>query len=492
MASWIHKPAQDEFVTDSKQMQFTIQRRIRNCLACHQPYIVARATMLDCPTCGGPGRRKFNYMTIFAGRRYGKTMLGAMSCYDEACIPGTIGWACAPTIKALNRFIIPAFQQVIRPEIVKHYNSQFGDLWLKNGSLIHFQTLDNPDDGRGQGLDWCWIDEACILTETHWDTIAPSLAGDTIALCTTTPKSFDWVHDRFWEPAERGDPGFWAMQAHSADSPNPRITPEWLAKQRAQMGDEWYRQEFEADFVNFQGAIYSGTTVTKQVLRDDEDVRVHIPEWPKLNPWRPVYIGVDTGADHPFGAVKIVATDHALIVVEDYLERHRPYIEHAAELKRLAGPNPAYYCINKNERQPMIELARHGVNCQLAENEQLAGTERVKSWLYQGNLYFVESRVPRTVKQMLALRHAEARTDDQHRGKLIVYKRKDELPDCVRYACMGMPILPPDPQVQVARDISHFNTRRQDDIARAQAWEQRKQNKQDPKSLTFDLSNFYG
>ena len=148
-----------------------------------------------------------------------------MSCYDEACIPNTIGWACAPTNNALNRYIIPAFQQVIKQEIVKSYNSQFRELWLKNGSLIHFQTLDNPDDGRGQGLDWLWIDEVCVLSETHWDTIAPSLAGDTVALFTTTPKGLDWVHDRLWEPAEEGRPGFWAMQAHSADSPQPTHNP---------------------------------------------------------------------------------------------------------------------------------------------------------------------------------------------------------------------------------------------------------------------------
>ena len=107
--------------------------------------------------------------------------------------------------------------------------------------------------------------------------------------------------------------------------------------------------------------------------------------------------------------MKIVATDHALVVVEDYLERHKPFIEHAQALKLMAGQHPANWCINKNERQPMIELARHGINCILAENEQLAGTERVKSWLYQKKLFFVESRVQRTIKQMFALKHAEGR-----------------------------------------------------------------------------------
>ena len=68
---------------------------------------------------------------------------------------------------------------------------------------------------------------------------------------------------------------------------------------RLEMGDEWYRQEFEADFVNFEGAIYSGNVLSQQVLKSDDEVRVHIPEWPDINRWRPAYIGLDTGADHP-------------------------------------------------------------------------------------------------------------------------------------------------------------------------------------------------
>ena len=495
MANWIYKPRRDEFVTDPKQAMFLTGRRIRVCRGCGKQYFVANPAEPACVHCGGKGRRKFNFMSIFAGRRFGKSCLGAMSCYDEASVPNTLGWACAPTIKALNRYTIPAFQELIEPEAVQSYNSQFGDLWLKNGSLIHFQTLDNPDDGRGPGLDWCWIDEVCLLTELHWDTLSPALAGDTISLFTTTPQGYDWARRRLWLPAQNGRPGFWAMKAHSSESPNPRLTPEYLAQQRLEMGDEMYRQEYEADFVNFEGAIYSGTIISNQTLRSDEEVRKHIPEWPQINPWRPVYIGIDTGADHPFGAAKVVATDHALVVVEDYLERFGAFIEHAAALKLLAGPNPTTYCINKNELQPSIELERHGINVTRAENEQLAGTERVKSWLHQKRLFFVESRVPRTIEQMRSLRHAKPRQDEQSRGTLTVYKKNDELADVLRYVLMSMPDLPPDPELVSSRDITNFSENRQQDIRRGRQWEQRCKQQHDsptgPATVSYDLEDFY-
>ena len=55
-------------------------------------------------------------------------------------------------------------------------------------------------------------------------------------------------------------------------------------------------------------------------------------------------------------------------------------------------------------------------------------------------------------------------------GKLTVFKKNDELPDCVRYACQGMPILPPDPTTSTTRDISHLSEKAQDDIKHMRKW----------------------
>jgi len=102
--------------------------------------------------------------------------VGSIAGVEEAGFENTIGWACAPTNPKLHRYVIPAFQRLIPKEWVKDYNSEYQDLWLKNDSLIHFQTLEDPDQGRGQGLDWLWIDEVCELTLDHWNVISPSLA----------------------------------------------------------------------------------------------------------------------------------------------------------------------------------------------------------------------------------------------------------------------------------------------------------------------------
>lgn len=396
---------------------------------------------------------------------------GSISGVEEATVPNTIGWACAPTNPKLHRYVIPAFQQLIPNDWVASWNSEFLDLRLKNGSLIHFQTLEHPDQGRGQGLDWLWIDEVCELTKDHWDVISPSL-GDKqgVAFFTTSPRGFDWVYEKLYQPADQGIPGFWAL--HTKTSANPLFQTDegraFLERARATMPPEMYAQEYEAEFVVFEGAVY-GSMLDSQQLFSDDQIRQFIPEWPRIDSWRTVLIGIDTGADHPFGAVKLVTGDDGnLLVVGEYLERHKSFIEHANALKHLAAHPQPKWAINKNERQPMLEFYQHGISATPAANDQIAGIERVKSWLFNKKLWFVTPLCPKTVQQMKSLRW-DKNVDDQSRKTQIerVYKKDDELPDCVRYALMTWPQLPVPPAEEVKpRDLSKLNPEIAHSIAR--------------------------
>lgn len=229
-----------------------------------------------------------------------------------------------------------------------------------------------------------------------------------------------------------------------------------------------YRQEYEADFVIFTGAVYGGL-IDNQILHTDEEIRKIIPEWPDIDAWRQILVGIDTGADHPFGAVKIVSTEKGLVVIGEYLERDKVFTQHANAIRALAASSNTKYAINKNERQPMLELAQHQIYCQPAENDIVSGTERVKSWLHNKQLWFLEARCPRTIQQMQSYRWAENNSprDDQKRREK-VFKLNDELPDCLRYAVMTWPILPtaPPPVEIPVRDLSKLPQKMQDDINR--------------------------
>lgn len=487
MAKWTSIEP-EPFFYQPIQMAFRDDRRLRWCYTDKSTY--SCPPDLVCPKCGNKGTRLYDRLTIVAGRRFGKTKIGAVSGAEEATIPGTIGWACAPTNDKLHRYVIPAFQQLIPQDWVKKdgWSVEHHDLRLTNGSLIHFQTLEDPDQGRGQGLDWLWVDEVSELTKAHWDVIRPSLAGDTVAFFTTSPRGYDWVYKELVRPAEKGDPGYRRYLAKTSESANPRISEEFLAREKLQMSDEMYRQEYEADFVIFQGAIY-GSLIDSQILRTPQAVQTLIPEWPNIASWRQILVGLDAGADHPFGAIKIVATDKGLVVVGEYLERHKPFIQHTSALKYLAQSPAAKWAINKNDPQSIMELAQHGIYCQKAENDVVAGTERVKSWLHHKQLWFVEERCPLTVKQLKSYRWADNVSPKDGTKRLEkVYKKEDELPDALRYALMTWPILPkPQPEGTPVRDISNLSPDMQRVILRERKYEASLKEEANPDDVTQDF-----
>lgn len=458
MPKWLQLPS-DKLIHQPHQQAFLEARRKRICKDCRKPFI-AKPPAGFCPTCNKKGLRVFDHLTEIAGRRFGKTRFGSIAGVEEATLGPSIGWACAPTNPKLHRYVIPAFQQLIPPDWVQSWNSEYLDLRLKNGSLIHFQTLEDPDQGRGQGLDWLWIDEVSELTTRHWKVISPSLADKQgVAFFTTSPRGHDWVYEELYRPALEGVEGFWALRAKTSDNPIFQ-TPEgkaYLERARDRMGDLMFRQEYEADFVTFEGAVY-GNALDTQILRSADQIKQILPEWPDIASWRQVLVGLDTGADHPFGAVKLVSCEQGLVVVGEYLERNKSFIEHATSLKLLAGSWTTKWAINKNERQGSIELAQHGINCQKAENDVIAGIERVKSWLYAGQLFFAEPLCHKTVQQMKSYRWAENTSprDEQKRAKEKVFKKEDELPDCLRYAVMTWPQLPKAAPVSTERDLSQM------------------------------------
>ena len=457
MPKWITIP-NEKIIHQPDQMKFLDVRRERICDRCKIEFkVLPDKPDPNCPTCGVKGIRKFDRLTIIAGRRFGKSRFGSIAAVEEAAIPNSIIWACAPTNPKLHRYVIPAFQQLIPQDWVKSWSSEFNDLRLTNNSLIHFQTLEDPDQGRGQGLDCLWIDEVCELTEMHWNVISPSLADKQgVAFFTTSPRSFDWVYETLYQPAAKNIPGYWAL--HAVTSSNPIFQTKegqaFLAREKERLPPTMYAQEYMADFVNFEGAVY-GDLIDPQILKTDEQIRKLIPEWPNIDPWRIRLVGIDTGANHPFGAVKLVSCDKGLVVVGEYLERYRTFVEHANSIKSLAGSFNVRWAINKNELQPSIELAQHGVFCQKAENDQVAGVERVKTWLHTQNLWFVEPLCQLTINQMKTLRWDKSTDTEGRTLKEKVYKKNDELPDCIRYALMTWPTLPKKPAPEEAvRDIS--------------------------------------
>jgi hypothetical protein len=406
------------------------------------------------------GRHGFHRLALFAGRRGGKTKIGAVGVSDRmSTLPSSrsapsLGWVCAPTYPDLHDFVIPEVLRMIPQQWIGDWSEQHYTLELKNYAQCMFRSLDDPDKARGPGLDWAWIDETRKVQELAWMTMLPALTDKRgQAWFTTSPNGRDWSYKTFWLPALQGVPGYWAVKYKTSD--NPAIDPDEIADAKRAMDPLFFRQEFEADFVTFTGAIY-GALLNNQILRTDDDIRALIPEWPLIDPSRVAYEGIDPGGDHPFAAVLCVMTAKGLVAIGEYASKFKPINEHVNSIRQMRGKfdparpfQPTTSACDKSQRQFMIEMAQphYGIYTVPAPNQVEDGIRRVQAWLAQRQLWFLlpeaePSRgVPMLVEQMENYRWAENTAPDGQSRKEKVIKRDDDLPDALRYLLMAGPML---------------------------------------------------
>lgn len=447
---------------------------------CPEGHIWSRLEHEHCPLCQElfnrqeQGNRAYKRFLLRAGRRGGKTRIGALAAIEEATIPGSVGWCCAPTYPELEDFVLPAFFKQIPQAWLDHPLTDWSEseytLLLPNRAIVQFRSLEDPDRGRGPGLHWLWIDEICKLSRRHWETIRPTLTEHKgILIGTTTPKGEDWVHEDFYEPAERGKPGYWACVYRTVD--NPIIDAAEVLEAKESMTPEMYQQEYEADIVTFTGAIFGDHVPPCLIEGTDEQMKYYFPEWPNLDPGRPCVMGIDPGTDHPFGAGKWVASPHGLVKVGEYMDRGRPFAIHAQHVQTLKGTAQCRIAIDRSAAQAQIELAQYGLYTVQADNDVVAGINRMLSWMIASKnsvqrggpgtlpsgMVLPRRLVPKTIKQYQSYRWADnEKKDGSTKHRELVHKKNDDLIDPDRYALMLYPHLPTDqPGVDVGkRDLS--------------------------------------
>ena len=397
--------------------------------------------------------RAFDRFLVLAGRGGGKTLIGAHAAREEMMIPNSIGWVMGATYKILHDSTFPTLVRRINPEWVARWDPEHTEITLRNGALIAFRSLDDPERARGpHGVSWGWIDEAAQAPERAYDVFEPTLikAGG-IIICTTTVLGFDWTYDKIEKRASvYREPGYWTCRYWTEENPLFKTNPvmmKQIERARKTMPPDFFAQEYKAERRNAERLVYDYATIEKQCLLDDAAVRKIIPEWPQISPARLRLVGLDSGADHPFGAVLAVVTEFGLVVVAEYLERMKAIsMQLPAILARFSVLLPANrdqirWSANKNEANLRLEFGLKGIGIIQAESKHEIGIQRVASWLHSGQMYFAYT-VPRTIEQMRAYRRANNTPPDGQKKKEQVFKKNDELPDALRYLVMGWPVLP--------------------------------------------------
>lgn len=209
---------------------------------------------------GDPARFKL----LRAGRRWRKTGFavvqaffgyeGADRRYPGAFEGGQIGWW-VPSMT--SRYIVGDWLPIrgmaaqVPGTRIEEANHR---VVLPSGGSIMMLTGDNPDSGRGLGLDGAVLEEATLLSEQLWtETIRATLVDRRgWGLFIFTPKGLNWLHGL--EKAAEHKPG-WRTFHYRSDE-NPHIDPEELEELTHDMSTLVRRQEIDAEYVTFGAGMF--------------------------------------------------------------------------------------------------------------------------------------------------------------------------------------------------------------------------------------------
>ena len=351
---------------------------------------------------------------FLGGVRSGKTYAGVVKGILYALrYPGSVGAVISPTYPMVRDVVIPEYEEILA-KLGIEYSLKRGDMVLNitaTDSKILFRSADKPKRLEGLTLDWVHLDEAAQMSEEVFLIakdrvgIAPSLGQGRIFI-TTTPKGKNWLYESLKLNAIKR-----LIKVYTAE--NPFIDPEVVEEARRTMPEKYFRQQYLADFVSWEGLVY-----------DEFDPSVHIwrGEPPKF---RRIIIGADIGYTNPTALLWIGETgDGKYIIFREYYKRGRTYEEVAKYIKaNMNGAEAVVY--DPSAATFGAALRKVGVPVRMpAFRDVMFGIQRVKA-LFEAKQLYIMPECENTIRELGVYAWKE--------GKDEPVKQDDHAMDAMRY-----------------------------------------------------------
>ena len=358
------------------------------------------------------------YYSFISGIGAGKTVAGLMRVMRNAFEwnVGEVGYIVSPTYPMLRNVIIPEMDKwgIFDIPGVEYHRSEHR-LDLPNGSKIIMESADNDrkiERLRGPSIAWFWLDEAATMPEMVWKIMIGRLRTGNYrnGFVTTTPKGFNWVHERFWKSED-------AETIYGVPSQMNPYLPKDYFEAISEYKGQFYEQEVLGKFVKFEGLVYPWF-----------DPKTHVIAELPANFERIVY-GVDWGFRGPGCILALGEREGKVYVLQEFYQRGctvADMLASARDMQQRWGVG-IFFC-DPSEPSNIEEFRRGGINAQKADNSILPGIQKVTS--LKDNL-LVSERCQNLINEFQMYRYDE-------NDKETPLKINDHAADAMRYACMGM------------------------------------------------------
>jgi hypothetical protein len=213
------------------------------------------------------------FKVVVAGRRWGKSWLSMHEMAKHARFPNKKIFYVAPTYKMCRQILWDDIKEkFIRARWAKKINESNLEITLVNGSRIYLRSGDNPDNLRGVSMDYLVIDEAALVDQKLWSEICRPALSDRQggAMFITTPQGKgSWIYD-LWQGAHAQE-NYSAFQYTTIQGGN--VAPEEIEAARNELDEKSFRQEYEASFETYAGAIYYNWDSSVHIKKQDVEFK---------------------------------------------------------------------------------------------------------------------------------------------------------------------------------------------------------------------------
>jgi hypothetical protein len=242
-----------------------------------------------------------------------------------------------------------------------------------NGARIQATTT-TENTGRGKSLSLIYCDEFAFVqppekAKEFWTALSPTLSTGGRAIITSTPNSDEdqfamiWTEankkfDEYGNEQELGVNGFFPYFAHWDEHPDR--DEKWAAVERAKIGEERFRREFDCEFLIFDETLINAVKLA-ELEGSEPKMTMGQTRWYKdIDPKSTYLVALDpslgTGGD--YGAIQVYEMPsmiqvaewhHNLTPVQNQVKHMREILKYIHERGTEKGGTPQiYYSVENN------------------------------------------------------------------------------------------------------------------------------------------------
>jgi len=195
---------------------------------------------------------------LITGRRFGKTFIAIGELLNFACKkPRQKVWYVAPTYRQAKQICWAKLKEVaLENDLVSYINETDLTIRLHNNSEISLRGSDRSyDQLRGVGLNFLVLDEFADIPSDAYYSVLRATLSDTRGhfFACGTPRGYgNWAYDLYMKGKEDKDWKSWQFTTLQGG----QVEPDEIEAAKSDLDERTFRQEYEATFETYAGAIY--------------------------------------------------------------------------------------------------------------------------------------------------------------------------------------------------------------------------------------------